>query len=51
MLPSFQPTNPKGKLSMIMAQWPVVIIALGITLTFVWVCVLVWLLLRLLNIL
>jgi len=41
----------KKILTTIIARWPVVIIAFGITLTVIWICVLVWFPLRLLDIL
>jgi hypothetical protein len=48
---SFQPMMPKNNILTIMARWPVAIIALGIALTVIWICVLIWLPLRLLDIL
>jgi len=39
----------KDKLVAIVAHWPVIIVMLGIALTFIWMAALVWLPLRLLG--
>jgi hypothetical protein len=49
-LSSFEPMALKKKTTII-ARWPVAIIAFGITLTVIWICVLVWLPLWLLDML
>lgn len=40
----------KAKFLKVISQWPVVVIALGVALSFLWICVLAWLPLHLLNV-
>jgi len=51
MQPSLQTMNSEKKPLTILTQWPLLIIALGVTLTLMWVAALVWLSLRLINVL